>query len=80
MFDAPPTTVTITITPVNGPLVVQALGTTHRWRRFGLAYGARFLSPLLASARAWRVLDGVIGTTMFVLAALPKWHREVSRY
>ena len=34
---------------------------------FGLAYGARFLSPLLASARAWRVLDGVIAVVMVVL-------------
>lgn len=29
-----------------------------------LAWGARFLSPLLASARAWRVLDGVIAVVM----------------
>lgn len=41
----------LTITPVNGPLVVQALGTTHRWRRFGLASGL-----LLASL--WALQDG----------------------
>lgn len=32
-----------------------------------LAYGARFLSPLLASVRAWRVLDGVIALVMTAL-------------
>ena len=39
------------ITPGNGPLVVRALGTTHRWRRFGLVAG-------LILALLWAVRDG----------------------
>lgn len=31
---------------------------------FGLAFGARFLGGVLASPRAWRVLDGVIAVVM----------------
>ena len=34
---------------------------------FGLAYGARLLGGVLASPRAWRVLDGVIAVVMIVL-------------
>ena len=37
---------------------------------FSLAYGARLLAPVLATRRAWQVLDGLIGLTMFGLAAL----------
>lgn len=33
-----------------------------------LGYGARLLSPLFAKPAAWRVLDGVIGAVMLVLA------------
>ncbi|MFV2002107.1 MAG: LysE/ArgO family amino acid transporter [Paracoccaceae bacterium] len=36
---------------------------------FSLGYGARLLSPVMASARAWRVLDVVIGLVMWWLAA-----------
>lgn len=32
-----------------------------------LGFGARFLAPLFATARAWRVLDGLIALTMWVL-------------
>lgn len=35
---------------------------------FSLGYGARFLAPAMQSARAWRILDGVIGLVMWVLA------------
>jgi L-lysine exporter family protein LysE/ArgO len=35
---------------------------------FGLGYGARFLRPWLARPKAWRVLDGLIGSTMLVQA------------
>jgi len=35
-----------------------------------LGYGARWLAPWFARPRAWQVLDGLIGVTMFVLAAL----------
>ena len=34
---------------------------------FGLAYGARLLGGVLASPRAWRVLDAVIAIVMIVL-------------
>jgi L-lysine exporter family protein LysE/ArgO len=37
---------------------------------FGLAYGARLLGGVLASPRAWRVLDGLIAVVMVVLGAL----------
>lgn len=38
---------------------------------FGLlGYGARWLAPWFARPRAWQVLDGLIGLTMMVLAAL----------
>ena len=35
----------------------------------GLGYGARLLAPLLASRRAWQVLDILIGCTMLAIAA-----------
>lgn len=38
---------------------------------FGLlGFGARWLAPFFARPRAWQVLDGLIGITMWVLAAL----------
>ncbi|ATG19650.1 amino acid transporter [Ralstonia pickettii] len=36
----------------------------------GLGFGARWLAPWFARPGAWRVLDGLIGVTMLVLAAL----------
>ncbi|MGR3661227.1 MAG: LysE/ArgO family amino acid transporter [Paracoccaceae bacterium] len=35
---------------------------------FSLGYGARLLAPVMQSARAWRVLDLLIGLVMWVLA------------
>ncbi len=35
---------------------------------FGLAYGARLLGRVLASPRAWRVLDGIIAVVMLAIA------------
>jgi L-lysine exporter family protein LysE/ArgO len=35
-----------------------------------LGYGARWLAPWFAQARAWQLLDRAIGATMFVLATL----------
>lgn len=35
---------------------------------FGLAYGARLLGRVLATPRAWRLLDGVIAVVMLALA------------
>lgn len=36
---------------------------------FALGYGARLLAPVFASARAWVVLEVVVGITMWVIAA-----------
>jgi L-lysine exporter family protein LysE/ArgO len=35
-----------------------------------LGFGARRLAPLFARPVAWRLLDALIGVTMFVLAAM----------
>ncbi len=35
-----------------------------------LGFGARWLAPWIAQTRAWQVLDGLIGVTMWVLSAL----------
>ena len=35
---------------------------------FSLAYGAKFLSPIMQRPLAWRVLDGFIAFVMFILA------------
>jgi L-lysine exporter family protein LysE/ArgO len=35
---------------------------------FSLGYGARFLAPVMQSARAWRILDSLIAAVMFTLA------------
>ena len=38
---------------------------------FGLlGYGARWLASWFARPRAWRMLDGLVGLTMMVLAVL----------
>lgn len=35
---------------------------------FGLAYGAKLLSPLMQSPTSWRILDGIIAVIMFSIA------------
>lgn len=35
---------------------------------FGLAYGARLLTPIMQTARTWQILDIMIGLLMWVLA------------
>jgi L-lysine exporter family protein LysE/ArgO len=35
-----------------------------------LGFGARWLAPWFARPRAWQILDGLIGLTMWTLAAL----------
>ena len=37
---------------------------------FSLGLGAQFLSPWMSSVRAWRILDILVGFTMFIIAAL----------
>jgi L-lysine exporter family protein LysE/ArgO len=39
-----------------------------------LGFGARGLAPWFAQARAWQVLDGLIGATMWILSALMLRH------
>jgi L-lysine exporter family protein LysE/ArgO len=54
---------------LRGWFIAGASGASFLW--FGaLGYGARWLAPMFARPRAWQVLDGLIGLTMFVLAAL----------
>lgn len=36
---------------------------------FSLGYGARLLQPVMTSARAWQILDVLIGVTMWWIAA-----------
>jgi L-lysine exporter family protein LysE/ArgO len=46
---------------------------------FGLlGFGARWLAPWFAHPKAWQVLDGIIGVTMCLLAALMLRHALVS--
>jgi L-lysine exporter family protein LysE/ArgO len=35
---------------------------------FSLGWGARLLAPVMQSARAWRILDVLIGVVMWALA------------
>jgi L-lysine exporter family protein LysE/ArgO len=45
---------------------------------FGLlGFGARWLAPWFARPRAWQMLDGLIGVTMFMLSALLLRHALV---
>ncbi len=42
-----------------------------------LGFGARWMAPWFARPRSWQVLDGMIGVTMFVLAALLVRHAVI---
>jgi len=54
---------------LRGWFVAGASAGSLAW--FGLlGYGARWLAPWFARPRAWQVLDGLIGLTMLLLAAL----------
>ncbi|CAG2152323.1 LysE/ArgO family amino acid transporter [Cupriavidus numazuensis] len=54
---------------LRGWFVAGASAASLFW--FGLlGFGARWLAPWFARPTAWRVLDGVIAMTMFVLSAL----------
>lgn len=44
-----------------------------------LGFGARWLAPWFARPRAWQVLDGLIGVTMFVLSGLLLRHALIGR-
>ena len=43
-----------------------------------LGFGARWLAPWFAHPKAWQVLDGIIGLTMWLLAAMMLSHAWVS--
>lgn len=54
---------------MRGWFVAGASAASLFW--FGLlGYGARWLAPWFARPRAWQVLDGLVGLTMTVMAAL----------
>ncbi|MBB5193548.1 L-lysine exporter family protein LysE/ArgO [Silvimonas terrae] len=54
--------------PVAQPwFAVGAMTASTLWF-IGLGFGARLLSPVFANPRAWRVLDGLIGAVMLLLA------------
>ena len=54
---------------LRGWFVAGASTASMLW--FGLlGYGARWMAPWFARPRAWQMLDGLIGLTMMVLAAL----------
>lgn len=54
---------------LRGWFVAGASAASLCW--FGLlGFGARFLAPWFARPSAWRVLDALVGVTMFVLSAL----------
>lgn len=58
---------------LRGWFVAGASSASLFW--FGLlGFGARWLAPWFARPLAWRVLDGLIGVTMFVLSALLLHH------
>lgn len=44
-----------------------------------LGFGARWLAPWFARPRAWQILDGLIGLTMWTLAALLVRHALIPR-
>jgi L-lysine exporter family protein LysE/ArgO len=56
-------------TPLQGWFVAGASTASLAWFS-ALGFGARWLAPWFARPRAWQVLDGLIGVTMWVLAAL----------
>lgn len=54
---------------LRGWFIAGASSASMLW--FGLlGFGARWLAPLFARPKAWQVLDGLIGLTMLVIAAL----------
>jgi L-lysine exporter family protein LysE/ArgO len=58
---------------LQGWFIAGAAGASFAWFSL-LGFGARWLAPWFARPRAWQVLDGLIGATMFVLSALLMRH------
>ncbi len=64
---------------LRGAFVAGAGSASLLW--FGLlGFGARWLAPWFARPRAWQLLDGLIGVTMFVLSALLLRHALVGSW
>ena len=47
---------------------------------FSLGFGARFLAPLFEKPTAWRVLDTIIASVMFLLAGKLVWGEVATRF
>lgn len=58
---------------LQGWFVAGATAASALWFS-ALGFGARWLAPLFARPRAWQVLDGLIGITMWLLCALMLRH------
>jgi L-lysine exporter family protein LysE/ArgO len=56
-------------TALRGWFIAGASSASLLWFAL-LGYGARWLAPWFSRSRAWQVLDGLIGVTMFLLSAL----------
>lgn len=56
--------------------IAGASGASLAWFAL-LGFGARWMAPWFARPRAWQVLDGLIGVTMFVLSAMLARHALV---
>ncbi len=54
---------------LQGWFIAGASGASLAWFAM-LGFGARWLAPWFARPRAWQILDGLIGATMFVLSAM----------
>jgi L-lysine exporter family protein LysE/ArgO len=59
--------------PLQGWFVAGASSASIAWFSL-LGFGARWLAPWFARPRAWQLLDGLIGLTMWLLAALMVRH------
>jgi L-lysine exporter family protein LysE/ArgO len=59
--------------PLQGWFVAGAAMASATWFSL-LGFGARWLAPWFAHPRAWQVLDGLIGLTMWVLSTLMVRH------
>lgn len=59
--------------PLQGWFVAGASTASIAWFSL-LGFGARWMAPWFAQPRAWQVLDGLIGVTMWVLSLLMLRH------
>ena len=62
---------------LQGWFVAGASAASMTWFTL-LGFGARWLAPWFSRTRAWQVLDGLIGVTMWLLSALLVRHAWVA--